>query len=127
MRSWIALGVIAGALLAAPAAFAGDTSSPADQSTCQQQQTGNTVAGAAVGAVVGGVIGNNVAGRHHHGAGTALGAVTGGVAGGLIGHNTTNCDPSQSTSEPDTGKAPDDSSQPQSDANAPPMDQPPSK
>lgn len=125
MRSWIALGVIAGALLAAPAAFAGDTSSPADQSTCQQQQTGNTVAGAAVGAVVGGVIGNNVAGRHHHGAGAALGAVTGGVAGGVIGHNSTNCDPSQSTSQPDTGKTPDAdaSGQPESDANAPPPPQ----
>jgi hypothetical protein len=128
MRSWIALGVVAGAMVLAPAAFAGDdsTPAPADQ-TCAQHQTGNTVAGAAVGAVVGGVLGNNIAGRHHHGAGTALGAVTGGVAGGVIAHNATNCDPPAAIAS-DSGKSGDDSSAPpESDASAPPMDQPSSK
>jgi uncharacterized membrane protein YebE (DUF533 family) len=123
MRSLIAMSVVVGALALAPAAFAGDESgapAPADQ-TCAQQQTNNTVAGAAIGAVVGGVVGNNVAGRHHHGAGTALGAVAGGVTGGVIGHNATNCDPAPAPVQSDAAKPMDDGAQPPADdSSAPP-------
>ncbi|MBI3439060.1 MAG: glycine zipper 2TM domain-containing protein [Proteobacteria bacterium] len=91
-------------MASASLAFAGEAPAPTSQ-TCQQHQTNNTVAGAAVGAVVGGVVGNNVAASGHHGAGTALGAVVGGVTGGVIGHNVSNCDAAHDTPEViDTGK-----------------------
>lgn len=114
MRMLLAIGAFGCTMSAAPLAFAGDESGapPVDQPTCQQHQTNNTVAGAAVGAVVGGIVGSNVAAHGHRGAGTALGAVVGGVAGGAIGHNTSNCDAANDTPEVvDTGK-PDEPSPP---------------
>ena len=107
MRSLFAVCALGLVMASASAAYAGDGASAPlpDQQTCQQHQTGNTVAGAAIGAVVGGVVGNNVAANHHHGAGTALGAVVGGVTGGVIGHSTTNCDATVDTPEVvNTGK-----------------------
>ena len=108
MRMFLAAGALGLMMASASVAYAGDgTSAPVDQQTCQQHQTNNTVAGAAVGAVVGGVVGNNVAAGGHHGAGTALGAVVGGVTGGVIGHNVTNCGDVAQQSAPevvDTGK-----------------------
>jgi len=106
MRMFLAVGALGLVMASASLAYAGEGgSAPVDQQTCQQHQTGNTVAGAAVGAVVGGVVGNNVAASGHHGAGTALGAVVGGVTGGVIGHNVTRCDAANDTPEViDTGK-----------------------
>lgn len=106
MRTFFLAGA-AGLMIMASAGFswAGEAPAATDQQTCQQHQTNNTVAGAAVGAVVGGVVGNNVAAHGHHGAGTALGAVVGGVTGGVIGHNVTNCNAAHDTPEiVDTGK-----------------------
>ena len=106
MRMFLAVGALGLVMASASLAYAGEGgSAPVDQQTCQQHQTGNTVAGAAVGAVVGGVVGNNVAASGHRGAGTALGAVVGGVTGGVIGHNVTHCDAATDTPEiVDTGK-----------------------
>src|SRR6185312_3047121 len=106
MRMFLAASALGLMMASASVAYAGDAgSAPVDQQNCQQHQTNNTVAGAAVGAVVGGVVGSNVAAHGHRGAGTALGAVVGGVTGGAIGHNTTNCDASHDTPEVvDTGK-----------------------
>ena len=116
-----ALGLV---MASASGAYAGDGAGgpPADQQTCQQHQTGNTVAGAAVGAVVGGVVGNNVAANGHHGAGTALGAVVGGVTGGMIGHATTNCDANPQGDTPEvvnTGKPDAGTQAPAMDGNSP--------
>jgi uncharacterized protein YcfJ len=101
------VGALGLAMASAPLAYAGENGSApvTDQQTCQQHQTGNTVAGVAVGAVVGGILGSNVAAHGHRGAGTALGAVVGGTTGGVIGHSTTNCDVANDTPEVvDTGK-----------------------
>lgn len=104
MRMFLAASALGLLMGSAGVAYAGDSSAPVQQ-TCQQHQTNNTVAGAAVGAVVGGVVGSNVAAHGHRGAGTALGAVVGGVTGGVVGHNTTNCDAANDTPEVvDTGK-----------------------
>jgi hypothetical protein len=106
MRMFLAVGALGLVMASASLAYAGEgAGASVDQQTCQQHQTGNTVAGAAVGAVVGGVVGNNVAASGHHGAGTALGAVVGGVTGGVIGHNVSHCDVANDTPEVvDTGK-----------------------
>ena len=67
MRMFLAVGALGLVMASASLAYAGEGgSAPANQQTCQQHQTGNTVAGAAVGAVVGGVVGNNVAASGHH-------------------------------------------------------------
>jgi len=106
MRMFLAAGALGLMMASASFAYAGEAGgAPVDQQTCQQHQTNNTVAGAAVGAVVGGVVGSNVAAHGHRGAGTALGAVVGGVTGGVVGHSTTNCDAATDTPEVvDTGK-----------------------
>ena len=99
MRMILAVSALGILMSSASLAYAGSSTAPVDQQTCQQHQTNNTVAGAAVGAVAGAIVGNNVAARGHHGAGSALGAVVGGVAGGAIGHNTTNCDVANDTAQ----------------------------
>ena len=101
MRMILAVSALGILMSSASLAYAGEGSSApsVDPQTCQQHQTTNTVAGAAVGAVAGAIVGNNVAARGHHGAGSALGAVVGGVAGGTIGHNTTNCDVANDTAQ----------------------------
>ena len=123
MRMFLAASAIGLVMASAPLAFAGEGSGapPANQQTCQQHQTNNTVAGAAVGAVAGAIVGNNVAARGHHGAGSALGAVVGGVAGGAIGHNTTNCDAANDTPEVvNTGKPDEPPPPPPAPTNYPP-------